>query len=150
MISVPAKIRVLDRVRRIFPEWAIRRQAGVIERAFASDLKKAKNNHVERENIISQLQFEVSEYTDALSSRRSARLIKKAQRLYIPFDDLEWVSGNFGHRYLDGKSESRLSKIVLEESRKALEFRLKIAGGIISLLTGLVGAIIGLVAVLKK
>ena len=150
MLSVPTKIRLLDRVRRIFPEWAIQRQAGVIERAFDSDLEKAKTNRVQRESIIDQCHFEVSEYVDALSSLRSVRLIKKAQSLYIPLDDLEWVSGNYGHHYLDGKSESRLSKIVVEESRKALEFRLKIASGIIGLLTGLVGATIGLVAVLKK
>ena len=40
-MDVPKKIRLLKRVRKVLPAWAIERQAIVIEKAFDDDLAKA-------------------------------------------------------------------------------------------------------------
>ncbi len=143
------RLRLLNYFREICPAWVLTRQARIIERAFASDLMKAKD-WVARESIARQCESEASEYWEALAELRSRRLINRAHRLYVSTEGVEWITGNYAHRYLDNQSQTRLHKLVIEENRKTWEFRLKIIGATIGVLTGLVGTIIGLVAVWKK
>ena|SRR5437867_1707038 len=148
-MEVPTKIRLLNCFRRIFPEWTMRRQALVIEHAFDSDLAKEKN-YAARVDLTHQRDHEASEYWGALAEFRSRQLVNEAQKVYIPLDGMEWETDQYANRYLDSQSQSKLSKLVVEETRKTWEFRLKVIGGVIGALTGLVGTIIGLVAVWKK
>jgi len=140
------KVRLLSKVRRVFPLWAIERQALVIEHAFDSDLAKAKEDSELRQSIIAQRNFEAGEYWHELAEFRSRKLANRAQKLYIPLDGLQWTDDGYGHRYLDAASQSQIYRAIREEGRKNWEFRIKVIGA----LTGLIGTIIGLVAVWKK
>ncbi len=64
--------------------------------------------------------------------------------VYIPY--LQWERGNYGDRYLDRPSLSTLYHAVKEQKDKVREYRLKLAGAI----TGIIGALIGLVAIWKR
>jgi hypothetical protein len=146
--TVPQKIRVLDRLRRIFPQWTLQRQARVIEHAFDPEIAKAKakKDWEALQNIGGQCVHESAEYWDALAELRSNRLAKKASKRGILTEGLEWETGNYANRYLTRASETKLRRAVIEERRKDWEFRLKIIGA----LTGLVGTLIGLVALLTR
>jgi hypothetical protein len=90
----------------------------------------------------------------------SDELCFQAQRLYLPtprFDDEEkWESDgalNSPTRYLTAEAMTDLRSAIrkeLAERRAVVESWLKVVGGSIGILTGLVGALIGLVAIWKK
>jgi hypothetical protein len=149
MLSIARKIRILGLLEKVAPAWAIRRQALVIEHAFDSDLAKAKDLD-SRQEIASQRQWEASEYWGALAEYRTNRLLSRARKLYLVPDELKWVTDGYANCYLDNDSLSKLNKIVVEEGRRAWDFRLKVMGVIVSALTGLVGTLIGLIAIWKK
>ena len=143
-MEVRTKIRALNWVKVIFPEWAIRLQARVVYAAFDDELAQARDGEA-REHVRSQRAFETSEYWDELRTLRSDRLIKQAHELYVSTEGLIWITGNFGHKYLDGPSESELKRAVRDQKHKIWEFRIKI----LTALTGLIGTIIGLVSIWK-
>jgi hypothetical protein len=149
VLSASTKLRVLHRLRKIAPAWAMRQQAAVVERAFDIDIAKAKSLE-EREVVASQRYFESSEYWGALAELRTNKLLDRARKHYLIPEGMEWTTDGFANRYLDNASLSNLNKLVVEETRKHWEFRLKVIGGVIAVLTGLVGAIIGLVAMWKR
>jgi hypothetical protein len=144
-VDVPTKIRLLNYVRKVFPELAIERQAGVIEHAFDAELAAAKGAK-ERHLVEAQRDHEASEYWDELAELQSHKLVRSANKLHILIDSLEWKRGNYGNHYLDSKTQAQLYRAIREEKRKSWEFRMKVIGA----LTGLVGTIIGLVAILKR
>jgi len=145
-MDVPSKIRLLNRVRKVFPMWAVKQQALVIERAFDADLEKAKGDAEARQSIIVQRDFETGEYWDQLAALRSRKLTEYAEKLYITVDDLKWERDQYANYYLDKPSQSKLYRSIVEERRKIWDFRIKVIGA----LTGLIGTIIGLVAIWKK
>jgi len=142
------KLHVLAYVERLFPIWALKRQAGVIYRAFDADLAKARanKNAGELDSLEQQRHWETSEYEDKILSIKSRRLVAAAEGLYLYIPDLQWEQGNYGDRYLDRASLSKLYHAVKEQKDKNREYRLKLAGAI----TGIIGALIGLIAVWKK
>lgn len=147
-MDIPAKIRLLNRVRRVFPKWAIERQALVIEHAFDSELSqasKAKDSEAQQ-SILQQRYFEASEYWNQLEELRSRKLVSRAQKLHISLEGLKWDTDQYANHYLDSTSQVQLHRAIREESRKVWEFRIKVIGA----LTGLIGTLIGLVAVWRK
>jgi len=146
--TVPQKIRVLTLLQRIFPQWALRRQARVIEHAFDAELAEAKvkKDWEALQVTLSERHNESAEYWDALAEFRSNRLVRKAAKRGLPTEGAEWETGNYGNRYLTRTSETTLRRTVIEERRRDWEFRLKIIGA----LTGLMGTLIGLVALLTR
>jgi len=146
-MDVPAKIRLLHHVRRVFPEWATERQALVIEHAFDPELSEAaRAKNWDAEQAIAQRRdFEASEYWHRLAELRSHKLVRRARKLHLPVDGVKWVTGNYANRYLDSASEEQLFRAIREEERKNWEFRIKVIGA----LTGLIGTLIGLVSVWK-
>ena len=84
--TVPQKIRVLNHLRGIFPQWTLRRQARVIEHAFDPEAAeaKAKKDWEALQVIGSQCRDESGEYWDALAEFRSNRLVKKQQSAAFP------------------------------------------------------------------
>jgi len=149
MLSVPRKIRLLDAARKVAPAWAMQRQALVIEHAFDSPMAKEKDMNV-RANLASEREWESSEYWGALAEYRSEQLLARARTLYLVPDGMEWVTDGYANRYLNDESLSRLHKLVVEENRKTWEFRFKVVGAAVGALTGLIGTLIGLVAIWKK
>jgi hypothetical protein len=81
-----------------------------------------------------------------LRSIQSRRLWMNAQRLYIRLPNLKWEEGPYGDQSLNEESFSVLFHAVKEKRAKALDTRRKLAGAI----TGIIGTLIGLVAVWKK
>jgi hypothetical protein len=148
-MGIPTKLRLLHAARKICPEWAIERQAIFIEHAFDSDLAATKNGEA-RQEIIAQRDFEAGEYWEELAEFRTRKLVSRAQRLHIPLDDLKWRDGNHGNRYLDNASEYKLYSAIREDRRTTWELRIKIITVVVTALTGLAGAAIGLVAIWKK
>jgi hypothetical protein len=120
-MDVKKKIRLLNKVRRIFPEWALVRQARVIERAFDDDLLNAKDDPKAFFMAEAMRDNEASEYWMALQERRSLKLSRRARKLHIAQGNLKWERDAYGNRYLEDGA-----------------------------LTGLIGTIIGLVAIWKK
>jgi hypothetical protein len=95
----------------------------------------------------------------------SVDLVTQARKLGLPTPDRaeknKWVNqADFGMAYLENFwhvltteafTELRTSvRKELRERREAWEFRLRVWGTIVAILTGLIGASIGLVSVLKK
>jgi len=93
-----------------------------------------------------QRSWETDEYEDKILAIRSRKLTADADKLYVYIPDLQWEMGNYGDRYLERASASKLYLAVKEQKDKIREYRLKLAGAC----TGIIGALIGLVAVWKK
>jgi hypothetical protein len=144
-MGVRLRLRLLDYVKKVFPVWALTRQINIVDHSFDAEESRAKTQ-VERDEISYRRQFEVGEYVSELDELRSWKLLRKARSLYIPVEDLTWQDGGRRRRALTYESESRLYHSVQEEIRKRWDFRFKF----VSLLIGLIGALIGMIAILKK
>jgi hypothetical protein len=144
-MDVPTKMRLLIRLGKIAPEWSLKWQASVIEHAFDSELAAAKGAEA-RESVVMQRDLEAGEYWNALAALRSRRLVDRAQKLYVPLDGLKWDTDQYANRFLDNPSEAKLYRAIREEKRRAWDFRIKVIGA----LTGLIGTVIGLVAIWKR
>ena len=144
-MKTQTKLKLLCSVGRLFPVWALRKQSNVVYNAFEAELKAASKNQ-DREFIEHRQYSEVREYEDRIASIQSRRLAAEAENLFIYLPDLIWEQGNYGDRYLDKPSLSRLFHAVKEQKDKIRDYRLRLAGA----LTGIIGALIGLLAVWKK
>lgn len=145
-MDTPKEIRLLERLKKFFPEWVVEQQARTIERAFQPELRKARNDPEARYKIERQREFEVTEYWDELAQLRSRKLVKQARKLHIPLGPVKWETGNYGHNYLADETETHLYREIREENRKIWEFRIKA----IIALTGLLGTLIGVLTVLSS
>ncbi|HLY59825.1 MAG TPA: hypothetical protein VKV95_03570 [Terriglobia bacterium] len=151
-MDLPKKLRLLGRFKRFFPIWAITLQAAVLKRAFDSDLAAAKDWN-SRQAILASREFEMSEYDGAIYSLISNKLAKRARKLHLRVEGLEWHDDQWGNRFLDDHSEFKLYHAIQDERRKIWEFRLKVIGvlgAFLASLIGIIGALIGLVSIWKK
>ena len=130
---------------RFFPIPALKMEARIVKRAHDAQLRAAKTKQ-DRESIEFQRQDDACEYADAIASLQSRRLIAQAEDLFVYLPDLNWEQGNYGDRYLDKASLSRLFHAVKEQRDKNRDYRLRMA----SALTGIIGALIGVLAFLRK
>ncbi len=140
-MDVPSKIRLLGHIKKVFTEWAIRKQAGVIYASFDRDLKKAKDWE-RRKDIEAERGFATIEYWDALSELRSRKLMGLAHRIHVETAGVTWVTGRYGNRFLDEASETKLYRAIQDKRHAFSKFRIKVIHVIAGALTG---AIIGLV-----
>jgi len=113
-------------------------------RAIEADLAKARA--IKDSERVDRLRVELLEYSDEIKLRRSRTLLREAERFYIHIPDLQWERGTFVDRYLTEASESKLYYAIKEQKDKNREYRLKLAGALI----GIIGALIGLIAIWKK
>jgi hypothetical protein len=151
-MNAAKKIRLLGYFKRFFPIWTTTLQAWVVEKAFDSDLAAAKDWN-SRQEIISSRDFELSEFWGAINSLNCKKLVKRARKLHLSLEGAEWNDDQWGNRYLDDASESTLYHAIQDERRKVWDFRLKVlavVGTLIAALTGIIGTLIGLIAILKR
>jgi hypothetical protein len=146
--------RILDFGRAWFPSWTCRCQLRKLAAVYRRLIKEVGDDKKHRDNLIAEWQFESEEYLDEIAGIQSRRLVKEAQKelvdVFAVVKDNEWTQGRFGETFLKARALARLNKAVSEAKRAKWEFRLKVISGIAGVLTGLVGSVIGLVAVLKK
>jgi hypothetical protein len=146
-MDISQRLHLFDRLQKVFPTWALKRKASVIYHAFDTDFAKlAKTDHQARHDLAGQRSFETGEYEDDLLAHQSRKLLRGARRQYIHVPDLVWETGPFGARYLDQASLSKLYLLVKEREDRNRDFYLKL----ITALTGVIGALIGVLAFLKK
>ncbi|CAN5363106.1 hypothetical protein BH20ACI1_BH20ACI1_01540 [soil metagenome] len=100
--------------------------------------------------------FECHQKLDAIDTDR---LLKKAQQLGIEispdkknwwWDDFDDAGADNFRHYLTDIGKAGISKLIKEEKRENIEWWVKMFVAIITALTGLIGSIIGVVAVLRK
>lgn len=144
-MNIKTKLRFFNVVQRFFPIWALRRQSKIVSRAFEADLRKAKTTE-ERERLEYEQYFELSEYDEAIQAIHSQRLTAEARELFVHVPGLEWETGHWGGRFLKEESLSQLHHAVKAQKDSIRDYRIRI----ISALTGVIGALIGLLAIWKK
>ena len=147
-MDIPKKLRLIGYFERVFPVWSLKWKSRVIHCAFDAELAKAKLDGKRDDfgGLEQQRHWETSEYEDKILAIRSRKLMADANRLYVYIPDLQWETGNHGDHYLKRVSASKLYLAVRKQKDKIREYRLKLAGAC----TGIIGALIGLIAVWKK
>jgi hypothetical protein len=160
MSETPAKLRpktlrrrLLAIGERLFPLWTLRWELRQFDRTYRKAIREAEGRSAKRD-LEEQAQFEVQEITGEIDEIRTHRALRQAANEFIDCGPLmtedDWVQGSFGNRFLNEKALAAINRSVRDAKRAKWEFRVKIIGGVIGTLTGLVGAAIGLVAVWKK
>jgi hypothetical protein len=144
-MEIRTKLRPFLFLQRFFPVWALKRQSRIVARAFEADLKHAKNRD-EREQLEYQQYFELSEYDEAIQTIHSKRLLAEARELFLFVPDLKWENGQWGGRFLTEECLSRLHYAVKAQKDIIRDYRIRFATAI----TGIIGALIGLLAIWKK
>lgn len=131
-------------------------QKKLVQRSFSKEVKKAREDqNIEKQEELSRdCQFEIEFIEEEKELLFSNRLIDKAKRLRVPLPTHTrpeyWVDGrNFGSRYLSPDGISKLRDDIRKEERWRLEVR---ASRVVwlSAITGILGALTGLVAVWLK
>jgi hypothetical protein len=141
--------------------WKVRRELAKADRQYYRTLRESgkKEDHCTGEPwyadwMIANISAEAEE-RKAISNG----LVSQARQLYLPVPPLDtgenWDSGfdNPPTRYLTDKAMTELRSTIRKERmerRAVIEWWFKVVGGAVGILTGLVGALIGLLAVWKK
>ena len=144
-MKVKTKLRFFNSLQRFFPIWALRRQSNIVSREFEAELRKARTFE-ERERLEYEQYFELSEYDEAIQAIHSKTLLADARELFVYIPDLKWETGQGGSRYLNEESLSKLHQAVKTQKDSIRDYRIRF----LSALTGIVGALIGLLAIWRK
>ena len=98
----------------------------------------------------------------SINTLKSLDLVRRAEKLYLPTperggkdwlaqEDLPGAASIMGsYSVLTPQAMNELRAAVRKASRENIEWWVKVVGGAIGILTGLVGALIGLIAIWKK
>lgn len=147
----------------MFDEWKekrkLRREIKLLEKErFALDIQKPLFDGVPKPSEISEVNSKLFNRNRELAAIETDQLYRKAQKFGIEFpknkhnwwwDDIDHEGENF-RNYLTDIGKASVLRLIREERRKDIEWWVKIIGGVITLLTGLAGSIIGIIAVLKN
>jgi len=144
-MNIKTKLRFFNFLQRYFPIWSLRKQSRIVSRAFEADLRIAKTSG-DRERLEYEQYSELSVYDEAIQAIHTKRLLTDARELFVFVPDLKWETGQWGNRYLNEESLSRLHQAVKAQKDSIRDYRIRFA----SALTGIIGALIGLLAILKK
>jgi hypothetical protein len=139
------KLRFFNFLQRFFPIWALKRESSIVSSAFEADIRQAHTSE-NRERLEYEQYFELSEYDEAIQTIHSKRLAAEARQLFVYIPDLQWETGRWGGRYLSEESLSKLYHAVKTQKDSIRDYRIRF----ISVLTGVIGALIGLLAIWKK
>lgn len=110
--------------------------------------EKAKRDRQECEDIAAEWYYTTREYKDQIERVLSRMLIRKAERLNVPTPDYDcedmWVGKE--REYLNGKGRRVVGKAIRMEIKERLEVWIPL----VTAVTGLLGVVIGLIAIFKK
>lgn len=141
----------------MFREWkearSLKREISLLQKQqfrldpLADQEKKAK------------LAIRISDRQQRLAAIDTDRIFLKVRKLGIElpsgkdswwWDDMDYVGPDDSRSYLTNIGKAAVSKLIREERRKNIEWWVKIIVTVITALTGLVGALIGVFSLLKK
>lgn len=142
-----------------FKRWRKERQEVKSLRRFIKKQERIYAPNIEAGGGIDAESIALDEFFDVINDaeveierRKTKSLIRKARNLGIdvPVDDPEWFLERITHneriyKILSSTGETRLRLLIQKHRRENIEWWLKI----IAALTGLIGTLIGLVAILK-
>lgn len=125
-----------------------------IRKLYSKDLEvaKKKDDREEIESLLSALDYEQSEPEEKIKRLKTQYLISIADKLSLPTPPItekeeRWEESGFSGRHvLTNKGITELRSLIRQEKRERYELMFRW----VSILIGLIGAIIGLVAVLNK
>lgn len=147
------------------PEWYARRSLARAKQEYRELKQGGDVPSADYENLKTRLAGEIRELHDWISEIESGKLLHRADEMDLDLDDIQLPEnekshlevGMWGNEYLNPASRKGLKRAMREralsyrkERREVWDLRLKIFTGVVSALTGLVGAAIGLIALLKK
>ena len=152
-------------LRTRWKNWRLKVARWKLEKKYnrASDEAKQKKDLKVLEEWYSVNGWEFDVIDAEIKENISRDVLDQAERLYLPTpghnDKDKWIPdddlGSTGHHWkvLTPESMTELNGVIRQERRarrEVSEWWIKIIGGFVTILTGLVGAGIGLVAVWKK
>jgi len=140
-------------LERLFPVWYCNHWLAWLHREFERDRELAKTKE-EYQALWLHERFESGKRHDQRELILTHRLLAKARNFHLSLQDLpvpsnqesHWKEGEFGHNYLSDRSYAALHRAIWQARKEYWDLWLKIIGAV----TGLVGASIGLLALLKK
>ena len=103
-----------------------------------------------------ELKRRAKQITDRVCGELVRRGIDPPRGHGMWWDDMEDHGGTIEeievatNLYLTEKGEAAAKRLIREDKRRNLEWWIKVIGSIIAFVTGLLGALIGVIAVLKK
>lgn len=141
--------------------WKLRRDLRKSDRQYYRTLRQSGKKE---EDITGERWYADWMFANISADAEERKLISdelehQAQQLYLPTplwdDDESWDSdhGNPPTRYLTPKAMTELRASIRKERmerRAVIEWWFKVVGGAVGILTGLIGALIGLVAIWKR
>lgn len=144
----------------MFTDWirrrAIQKEIDTTYKDYAPALKSAKAT--EAEEILAERDSLLSPLMRRLAVLESVQLVDKAHKLGIEIPsteswwEFEYAEDGIGsyRSYLSELGKVKVAKLIREEKLKNAEQWIKLIAPLISALTGLLGVIIGLIAILSK
>lgn len=141
----------------VLPQLAIRRAIQQVFREFEPRFREARSQGDEEqfERLVNDYSFAISRYTDQLEAIKTGELMEQAVRYGVTIDDLPppklehsyWRTGRHGTAYLTAEGLAAYRKAV--RRAKTVQFREFRDAWLpwIGAMTGLVGALTGLLAV---
>ena len=154
--------RIYRLARKLLPaSWQLAWSRSRIERAYGKSITAARQakDYNEVQSLKSAMQFELELQREEEDAHQTKQLLRKAMRLCVPVPPVQPVGGaNSGHWYqgnqtggwyltVGGIREVRAE--IRQEQKSRHEQRAHLVVWI-SAITGVIGAITGLVAVLQK
>jgi len=141
----------------MFDEWrearALKREIDLLEK------ERLALDPVTNQQELTRIAIKISDRQQRLAVIDTDRILLKVRQLGIElptgkeswwWDDMDYVGPDDYRSYLTDIGKSAVSKLIKEERRKNLEWWVKIVVTLITALTGLVGALIGVFSLLKK
>jgi hypothetical protein len=126
------------------------------------DAAKKEKNQEKYGGLVSEYLFQL-DLSDEPETIRTNRLVKRAKKLGIPFppppnphsqdaDDNEFweMNRSTGEMYLSDKGEFELTRECRKEELESLDHKMRLVNQIAIPLTGLIGAIMGLIALVHS
>jgi hypothetical protein len=152
---------------QMFDEWRFERRLSKLQRDRARIEKlytekmhqafKARSSVEEKENLINSKQMDLEECDDEINSLTTGYLISESRKLFIeipPRDsELFWfVSTTFGSRYLTPSGVTKVRNDIRAERKARWEMtqpKLALLVTLVTSMTGVLGAVIGVLSFLK-
>jgi hypothetical protein len=145
----------------MFEIWQLKRRRAALQKSFQEDREKLKEGKAPQEKFYeldSQEYFEVREVEVELDMEQSKQLFDEARALDVdtpkPSDGEMWISDDHAGRiWLTARGRASVRKAIDEETARRFEVKTrwvtKLILPLLAALIGIIGSIIGLVAVLQ-